>query len=227
MSSLRIFVESQKANSVARRHRLASARADFSQNSRQVTSVLGDDATDGWAIHPRVGQDHVAVFSLRQPIVANDGPVRLRVELDHRVHEDHNIGRFQLSVSSAQVPLLQKVPDTDLLTTLETPPGKRTGEQVLKLVRFFGYREPELDTRIAAVDRNDKTKPSVGELPKARAVAERRPLRETRLHHRGDFLDKGHVVRRATPADLPPLASRGQVPDRLDLARWLVSPTTH
>ena len=224
LSSLRIFVESQKANSVARRHRLASARADFSQNSRQVTSVLGDDATDGWAIHPRVGQDHGAVFSLRQPIVANDGPVRLRVELDHRVHEDHNIGRFQLSVSSAQVPLLQKVPDTDLLTTLKTPPGKRTGEQVLKLIRFFGYREPELDTRIAAVDRNDKTKPSVGELPKARAVAERRPLRETRLHHRGDFLDKGHVVRRATPADLPPLASRGQGPDRLDLARWLVSP---
>ena len=31
-------------------------------------------------------------------------------------------------------------------------------------------------------------------------------------------------MRRATPADLPPLASRGQVPDRLDLARWLVSP---
>ena len=223
LSSLRIFVESQKANSVARRHRLASARADFSQNSRQVTSVLGDDATDGWAIHPRVGQDHVAVFSLRQPIVANGGPVRLRVELDHRVHEDHNIGRFQLSVSSAQVPLLQKVPDTGLLTTLKTPPGKRTGEQVLKLIRFFGYREPELDTRVAAVDRNDKTKPSVGELPKARAVVERRPLRETRLHHRGDFLDKGHVVRRATPADLPPLTSRGQVPDRLDLARWLVS----
>jgi len=224
LSSLRIFVESQKTNTVATRHRLASARADFSQNSRQVTSVLGDDATDGWAIHPRVGQDHVAVFSLRQPIVANDGPVRLRVELDHRVHEDHNIGRFKLSVSSAQVPLLQKIPDTDLLTTLKTPPGKRTGEQVLKLIRFFGYREPELDARVAAVDRNDKTKPSVGELPKARAVVERRPLRETRLHHRGDFLDKGHVVRRATPADLPPLASRGQVPDRLDLARWLVSP---
>ncbi len=223
LSSLRIFVESQKKNTVAKRHRLASARADFSQNSRQVTSVLGDDGTDGWAVHPKVGKDHVAVFSLRRPIVANDGPVRLRIELDHRVHDDHNIGRFQLSVSSAPVPLLQKVPDVDLLTTLRAPPAKRTGEQVLKLIRFFGYREPELDKRVAAVDRNGKTKPSEGELPKARAVAERRPARETRIHHRGDFLDKGHVVRRATPADLPPLASRGKVPDRLDLARWLVA----
>ena len=61
------------------------------------------------------------------------------------------------------------------------------------------------------------------DLPIARAVAERRPPRETRIHHRGDFLDRGHVVRRATPMDLPELKPRGEVPDRLDLARWLVS----
>jgi len=224
LSSLRVFVESKKKTPEATRYRLASGRADFSQSSRQVTSVLGDDGTDGWAVHPRVGQNHVAIFALRRPIVATDGPVQLRIELDHRVHDDHNIGRFQLSVSSAPVPLLQKAPGADLVATLEVPPEKRTGEQVLKLIRFFGYREPALDKLVEAVGRNDKTKPSEGELPKARAVSEHRPARETRIHHRGDFLDKGHVVRRATPADLPPLSARGPVPDRLDLARWLVSP---
>ncbi len=222
LSSLRVFVE-LPGDTDARRHRLASAVADFSQSSRQVTSVIGDDATDGWAVHPKVGQDHFAIFALRRPITVSDGPVRLRLELDHRVHDDHNIGRFRLSVSSAAVSSTQKVPDADLVATLDTPAAKRTGEQVLGLIRFFGYREPELDKLVMAVDAHAKTKPLEKDLPRARVVTEFHPARETRIHHRGDFLDKGHVVLRATPADLPELKPRGEVADRLDLARWLVS----
>ncbi|MEE3365395.1 MAG: DUF1553 domain-containing protein [Planctomycetota bacterium] len=348
LSSLRVFVESPGDTDDARRHRLASAVADFSQSSRQVTSVIGDDTTDGWAVLPKVGQDHLAIFALRRPITGSDGPVRLRLELDHRVHDDHNIGRFRLSVSSAPVSSTQRVPDADMLATLKTSPEERTGEQVLGLVRFFGYREPELDKLVTAIDAHAKTKPlkvlsgedladdgvvvstwdvfkpgligvtlvgillatvalrggwgasnwsqaradkvddEIGktslkadivmarsrpgiignflggviasvvgrkktfflagilcllcaklvyvvptpepwqfraerDLPRARVVTERRPPRETRIHHRGNFLDQGHVVRRATPMDLPELKPRGEVPDRLDLARWLVS----
>ena len=41
---------------------------------------------------------------------------------------------------------------------------------------------------------------------------------------RGDFLQPGEEVAPGTPAVLPPLQPRGQRPDRLDLARWLVDP---
>jgi hypothetical protein len=48
--------------------------------------------------------------------------------------------------------------------------------------------------------------------------------RKTNVMIRGDFLRPGIEVKPLTPAVLPPLASNGMA-TRLDLARWLVSPT--
>lgn len=67
----------------------------------------------------------------------------------------------------------------------------------------------------------DRTKE--GAEPKAQTLAERDPPRATRIHIRGDFLRPGDAVGPGTPAILPPLRARGSRPDRLDLARWLVS----
>ncbi len=47
--------------------------------------------------------------------------------------------------------------------------------------------------------------------------------RQTHIHVRGNFLIKGAEVRPGTPALFPPLPTGAQ-PDRLALARWLVSP---
>ena len=46
--------------------------------------------------------------------------------------------------------------------------------------------------------------------------------RTTNIHLRGDFLQKGDAVGKATPAALPSLAAKS--PTRLDLANWLTSP---
>ncbi len=48
--------------------------------------------------------------------------------------------------------------------------------------------------------------------------------RVSHVHRRGNFLDRGDEVKPGTPAFLPPLKPRGPEADRLDLARWLVSP---
>jgi len=51
--------------------------------------------------------------------------------------------------------------------------------------------------------------------------------RSTYVFRRGDFLqlviEEGELMPN-TPATLPPIQSRGEVPDRLDLAHWLVNP---
>ena len=44
------------------------------------------------------------------------------------------------------------------------------------------------------------------------------------IHVRGDFLRRGEGVVAGTPAALPPMHPRGRTADRLDLARWLVTP---
>ncbi|MDG2128529.1 MAG: PSD1 and planctomycete cytochrome C domain-containing protein [Fuerstiella sp.] len=73
----------------------------------------------------------------------------------------------------------------------------------------------------ARLDAQLKKKP-VPPSTKARAFAERRKdRRETFVHVRGAYNRPGEKVSLGTPAVLPPLRSRGIVPDRFDLARWL------
>lgn len=66
---------------------------------------------------------------------------------------------------------------------------------------------------------NHDLKITGGEAQALRAVK-----RDSFVHRRGNFLSRGPLVEPATPVFLPPLAKRGDDADRLDLARWLVSP---
>ena len=60
-------------------------------------------------------------------------------------------------------------------------------------------------------------------LTQAMAVEDRQEDRKTNIRLRGDYKARGDEVWAATPAFLPPIHSSG-TPDRLALARWLVSP---
>jgi len=60
-------------------------------------------------------------------------------------------------------------------------------------------------------------------IPTTMIVRERIQPRETYVHRRGDFLDRGADVTGGAPAVLPPLESCAGQPNRLDFARWLVS----
>ena len=57
----------------------------------------------------------------------------------------------------------------------------------------------------------------------AQALVELAEPRPTHVHLRGNFLAKGAAVNPHTPAVLPTLLVEGTRPNRLDLARWLVS----
>ncbi|HJS06259.1 MAG TPA: PSD1 and planctomycete cytochrome C domain-containing protein [Pirellulales bacterium] len=70
--------------------------------------------------------------------------------------------------------------------------------------------------------RNDSPRTTAREF--APGIAEREEPRENYVHVRGDFLTKGPVIEPHTPEVLPPLKPRGEKPDRLDLARWIVDP---
>ncbi|MFZ9745998.1 MAG: PSD1 and planctomycete cytochrome C domain-containing protein [Opitutaceae bacterium] len=61
-------------------------------------------------------------------------------------------------------------------------------------------------------------------LPKSLVTISVRPARVVRLQPRGNWMDEsGEVVTAALPAFLPGPDFGGRIPDRLDLARWLVS----
>jgi mono/diheme cytochrome c family protein len=61
-------------------------------------------------------------------------------------------------------------------------------------------------------------------IPTTMVLRERKEPRETYVHRRGDFLDHGPQVTGGVPAVLPPIEGCSDTPNRLDFARWLVSP---
>ena len=205
---------------------LKTARADFSQAGRLVTSVLGDKSDNGWAIYPQAGQSHVAIFELESPIrnVVAGEELQLTIELEHELHLDHNIGRFRLSTTNTPQPVPMDLADAGMIETLKKPLNNRTGSETLRLIEFYDYREEGLDPLVQAEMEHRQQKPVPLEtMYKAQTLAESQTPRETRVHERGDFLSKGDLVFPNTPAVLPPLTTRGKTPDRLDLARWLVA----
>ena len=64
----------------------------------------------------------------------------------------------------------------------------------------------------------------VMQVPAAMVMKERAEVRPTFVLLRGDYQTPGAQVERHTPAFLPPLEVAGEIPTRMDLARWIVAP---
>ncbi|MGL4463424.1 MAG: DUF1553 domain-containing protein, partial [Planctomycetia bacterium] len=106
-----------------------------------------------------------------------------------------------------------------------TLPEKRNDLQKKTLEDAFLKSDPARAGLLAEIDALTKKEPKV---VTSMVVAPRATPRVTNVHLRGEFLQPGAVVEPEAPAVLPPLettASAGAKPrpNRLHLARWLVS----
>ena len=117
--------------------------------------------------------------------------------------------------------------------TVATPPANRTAKQSERLSRYFvqkvvggydfqtpaGYQDLDFDELKKAFKKLEEDYPG---LTQAYTMAESPAPPETRILLRGNYRTPGIRVAPSAPAALPPLPA-GK-PDRLALARWLVSP---
>lgn len=114
----------------------------------------------------------------------------------------------------------------DIAKIIQKLAEQRSGAEVLRLVQFYEYSEPLLDRLIADEEQHRNQAPVPPEQTElARTVEESTEKRETRIHLRGDFLNKGDSVTAGTPSLLPPLTTPNETADRRDLAEWIVSET--
>jgi hypothetical protein len=81
--------------------------------------------------------------------------------------------------------------------------------------------DPQLAALVLAAE-NEAKAYHADEMPKVMVMADDKP-RETHILERGEYLKKKETVRFTVPAFLPPLP-KDAPPNRLGLARWLVSP---
>jgi mono/diheme cytochrome c family protein len=217
------FVLSEIAvNAGARAVTLHSAVADFSQNGWLAAQAIDGNPDTGWAIAPEFGKPHWIEIQFAEPI---DGT---------KVHEvtislaqtypngQHGIGRFRVqalvgesedALAPEQIRRLVRVgsekwtaPDREVLLDwiARTDAPARAAAEALALAEASGPKAPLMDARVIA----QRTKNP----------------RLTKVLDRGEFLRPSDPVQAGGLAILPPIQARSGVePDRLDLARWLVS----
>jgi mono/diheme cytochrome c family protein len=94
-------------------------------------------------------------------------------------------------------------------------------------MRKVWAEKPEaLAAAVAAAEANEKATSDLrSQIPQTFVFNDLPQMRESFVMMRGAYDKPGEKVERGTPAFLPPLeVPEGKVPDRLDLARWLVLP---
>lgn len=110
-----------------------------------------------------------------------------------------------------------------ILTILRETEKKRTDEARTQLKLFLARLSVDEQKLFERYEHLAATKPEAPSI-KAPTVADVSKKRPTHVHLRGDYRRRGEAVEPGTLGILHPFESRGELPDRLDMARWLMDP---
>ncbi len=176
-----------------------------------------DAVRDGWRVPFQL------VLVPKAPI-GGDGETVLTVVLSH---EDgtlgQGLGRFRLSATTVKEPLQAVAITARTRAALGVALAARTEDQAKLLATQFRDQSPLFEAERKEVARLKKALDDL-KLPTT-LVMEEKPSYErpsTPLRERGAFTAPGEIVYANTPSALPPMGE-DLPPNRLGLARWLVS----
>jgi len=211
----------------------AAARADDGVSRVDIKGFRGGPGLDGqygesagWMINATRDPERFArqlVFATAAPLGLVNGSV-LRIGLRHRGQAvGQGIGRFRLSVTTSPDPMRILSIPARLRPILALAPAGRSDEQRKDLAahyRSIARSLAPLQSRLEALQKSLRELGVVNALVMRERPSVERPF--TYLRRRGSFLSKGEQVFAGVPAVLHPLPE-AQTPNRLGLARWLVS----
>ncbi len=122
---------------------LQNPKATFSQEGFPIANVLDPSPDKGWAILPRVGQAHAAVFEIKQPIGFNNGTTLTFTLAQTYAGREHNIGHFRLSVTTSKGPLSPESLPEAIVKILAISKEQRTPEQEAELSKYYRSQDKE------------------------------------------------------------------------------------
>jgi hypothetical protein len=205
--------------------KIAKALADFAQQGWPIEHAIDNDPTTGWAVEGHVkATNHAAVFVFDQPITGGEGTT-LTVVLKHEsVHAGHNIGRFRLSLTSAEKPALPgKALPGDVAAALEVELEQRTPQQTQAVSAYFRTVAPQLSSAREQVAKLENDRKQLTQKFATSLISIQVGPRPIRILPRGNWLDDtGEVVTPNVPAFLPALDMKDRRATRFDLANWIV-----
>jgi len=133
--------EGQPAQPIA----FKSASADFSQENFPITNAIDNNPATGWAVMPELGKTHAGTFVTAAPIGFDEGTALTFVLQHTSEFANHIIGRFRLSVTTADPATLgheQQVP-RDVMQIVSTVEADRTPAQKADVAAYFRTIDPE------------------------------------------------------------------------------------
>jgi mono/diheme cytochrome c family protein len=207
------------------------------------SAVDGDEkgVTWGWAVMGKVGQPHSAIFETKDDLTLEEGQVLAISLIQNHENPQHTIGRFRLSVTTAPRPLrVADSPPDAIAAILAIPEAERNDTQRAELATFYLAIAPLLEPQRQQLASLEKSRAELdSQIPTTLVTAAVEP-RMVRVLPRGNWMDdSGEIVTPAFPESLAaapsapaPSASlpSASLPstevrlNRLDLAKWLVSP---
>jgi mono/diheme cytochrome c family protein len=219
LSEFRAFAAPTEDIKSEHRVKIEQAVAEFAQEGFPAANAIDGKEPTGWAVGNALGRDHAIVFVAKEPIDAGATPwLQLVISQNHGLQ--HTIGRVRVMAMTGRDPLIG-VP-ADIRAVLAVAAPKRTEQQARTLLDYFvsgDAKAKELTDEVQKLRDRTAARPVI----KARVISQRTDKpRASHVLDRGDFLQPKAEVRPGTLGVLPPLAARGDTPDRLDLARWLV-----
>lgn len=202
---------------------LDPVRADFEQQGWPAANVIDNKADTGWAVLPEFGKPHELIVMPKQPLsVPNSEVLTIRLAFQSP-HVQHVLGHFRLSYTTARPEVVRGMPG-DVAAALAKATDQRSDAEQKAIREYYLSNHAEV---IAAKEAAEKAKSQregfERSLPRTMVMRERKDPRETFILIRGAYDKYGDKVTHGLPAKLTSLPSE-QVPSRLELARWLMSP---
>lgn len=230
----------RRANGAEEPFRFSEAHADFEQKSQNdnpwkgwpAAAVIDGDAKGkqwGWAILPETGKPHQLTLTAARALTLSEGD-ELIIELQQNHDGNHRLGNFRLSYATAPESgqAVRKLPDPAIVSLLRVPVSEQTEAQRSQLAAHYRQTGPELAALRHDLDTARQRRDTLqAEARKCLVTNALNSPRTVRILPRGDWQNEsGPEVLPATPKFLPGYIE--STPDhrlnRLDLARWLVSP---
>lgn len=203
---------------------LTAVSADYAQGGFPPENAVDGKDDTGWAVASEFGKLHTAVFAVNGTAASDAAETAVTVRLEFRsIHISHVLGKFRVSATDAPATALKPLPD-NIRAILATAAEQRNDGQKKELTEFFLNSEPALAEARKAVDDARKAREQAEkDVPRTMVMRDRAQPRETFVLVRGAYDKFAEKVTHGVPAVLPALPGDAP-PNRLALAKWIVSP---
>jgi hypothetical protein len=150
--------------------KLTPVKATFEQKDYPLSAAVDNSPQSGWAVAPKMGVDHAAVFAIQDKTAGFAGGTEIEIQL--KFSRFYGLGKLRISFSNGEKPLeidgpVEMQNSRELLALVEAanaakpavPLAKVEGAAKAHLMRWFAAVDERAGTLLAALAAQERKRP--------------------------------------------------------------------